>query len=522
VKVLIVESGGLDEEAEIDELSQFENIGAPRHMVPTRVRNRTFGGSSHTWSGRCTALDDIDYERRPWVPFSGWPIGPADLDRYLDRAAPEVGIVPRYYGDRFWSLVGQSPPNPDVDGELLKPYFWQFSSDDAAPQQAVHFGRRFISSAASNIRVLLHASVTHITTDDYGSQLKTIEATSLEGKRATIKSKVLILCAGGIENARLLLCSNRIVPEGVGNKNGLVGRFLMDHPRCEICEFDREICEFDIKRVQQILDRYGVYRPFGGGQHFRQGLALSASVQRKMELLNCVATIGLEDRYSDDPWDAVRRLRHSPEKRPLGDKMKDMWCIASQPGLIVEGLQNKLLHGKAPPFKVQRLAFYCDVEQRPDPESRISLSERKDRFGLPLPKIDWRIGEQEKLTVATLATLITQEFPRVGLPELTLAEWIRTGCHDQASFLDAAHPSGTTRMASDAREGVVDENCQIHDVDGIYIAGSSVFPTVGHANPTLMIVALALRLADRLKTNVFHSAASPRAIAESPSGPSLS
>jgi choline dehydrogenase-like flavoprotein len=58
---------------------------------------------------------------------------------------------------------------------------------------------------------------------------------------------------------------------------------------------------------------------------------------------------------------------------------------------------------------------------------------------------------------------------------------------------------GTTRMHADPRQGVVDVNCKVHGVDNLYIAGSSVFPTGGYANPTLTLVALALRLADRLK-----------------------
>ncbi len=70
---------------------------------------------------------------------------------------------------------------------------------------------------------------------------------------------------------------------------------------------------------------------------------------------------------------------------------------------------------------------------------------------------------------------------------------------DDVEILDMKHPSGTTRMSASPRTGVVDANCRVHGVENLYIAGSSVFPTVGHANPTLTIVALAARLAHHLR-----------------------
>jgi choline dehydrogenase-like flavoprotein len=113
---------------------------------------------------------------------------------------------------------------------------------------------------------------------------------------------------------------------------------------------------------------------------------------------------------------------------------------------------------------------------------------------------DQRPGEG----IATLGKLIVEQFSRIGFPVPRLADWITSGRHDEAKFVDAAHPTGGTRMAEDSHEGVVDANYQIHGVEGVFIAGSSVFPTGGHANPTQTIVALSIRLADRLKSQIFH------------------
>ena len=118
---------------------------------------------------------------------------------------------------------------------------------------------------------------------------------------------------------------------------------------------------------------------------------------------------------------------------------------------------------------------------------------------MPLLRIDWRIGELERRSVIRLNELVGSELRRAGLPEYAPNKHLSEDINWRSQFIDRAHPSGTTRMSDSPRQGVVDRNCKVHGVGGLYIAGSSVFPTAGHANPTLMIVALAIRLADWLK-----------------------
>lgn len=98
-----------------------------------------------------------------------------------------------------------------------------------------------------------------------------------------------------------------------------------------------------------------------------------------------------------------------------------------------------------------------------------------------------------------ITELMVEQLSRMGLEPPVLEDWVRDGAMFPQTFRDVAHPTGTTRMADDPACGVVDAQCQVHGVNGLFIGGSSVFPTAGHANPTQMIVALALRLADTLK-----------------------
>ena len=98
--------------------------------------------------------------------------------------------------------------------------------------------------------------------------------------------------------------------------------------------------------------------------------------------------------------------------------------------------------------------------------------------------------------------LLVGEFARLGLPAPQVVPAARPDSTDPLPLTDWAHPCGTTRMSADPRHGVVDRHCRVHGVDNLYIAGSSVFPTNGHVNPTLTVIALAVRLADTLRAGL--------------------
>jgi choline dehydrogenase-like flavoprotein len=150
---------------------------------------------------------------------------------------------------------------------------------------------------------------------------------------------------------------------------------------------------------------------------------------------------------------------------------------------------------------LKRVELHCILEQIPDPESRVTLSEDKfDALGMPLSKINWKVSEAERHTARRMTQLICEEFGHLGLPSPKINPWLDKPGDWASNCVEKAHPSGSTRMSDSPKHGVVDRNCQVHGVNGLFVSGSSVFPTSGAANPTLMIVAGALRLADWLKT----------------------
>jgi choline dehydrogenase-like flavoprotein len=499
-KVIVVESGGLQRNTEVDQINEIESIGWPRIMDQWLVRNRMLGGTSNTWAGRCAPLDEIDYQARDWVPHSGWPVGFDELTPYLDRSISHLGLaaIKGYIAENsFWTSAKRRRPAPRFDDKLLSPVFWQFSEDSGnSRRDVVNFGQRLLRNKACNINVILNATVTHLNTSPSGTAIESVDLRTATGERRKVSAPNVILCAGGIENARLLLVSNRAVPNGLGNRHDLVGRYLMDHLKGKIGGFDSRYA----KPLRSLFGRYLVKS--GNGRHwFHQGVRLSAVAQREQSLLNCALFLDEHEFVApDDPWMAIRRMIQGK-----GSLIGEGLSVASNAPFVAYGLYEYLVRNNSLPRKLTEVVIRCIVEQRPDPDSRVTLSYRTDKFGVPLSRINWRVSEQERKTVETTAMLFSSEVRRLGIAEFELENWIARAEGFPPHFLDIAHPTGTTRMSNDCRSGVVDLNCEVYGTNGLFIAGSSVFPTAGHANPTQMIVALAVRLADTLKRRVMNS-----------------
>ena len=138
-----------------------------------------------------------------------------------------------------------------------------------------------------------------------------------------------------------------------------------------------------------------------------------------------------------------------------------------------------------------------ESEQVPNAESRVTLLPEKDALGLNRVRLNWVLTDLERQSAVAVAKTFATEFGRLGLGRIKLDnEMLREDGSPRVHF--GYHQMGTTRMADDPLKGVVDRNCLIHGLSNIYAAGSSVFPTSGFMNPTLTIVALALRLSDHL------------------------
>ena len=146
---------------------------------------------------------------------------------------------------------------------------------------------------------------------------------------------------------------------------------------------------------------------------------------------------------------------------------------------------------------MHQVYFLCQAEQAPNPDSRVSLSQRRDEFGEPLPRVDWRLTKLDQSTAEVMLETAAQEFRRLGLGDVRAEPWL-AGPDWAAHVSDAFHPMGTTRMGTDPATSATDADGQVRGVEGLYAAGTSLFPAGGYVNPTLTLAALAIRLADHL------------------------
>lgn len=487
LKVLLVESGGgPGQDAFANGLNEIESVGSARVMDQDQVRNRGIGGSSQTWFGRCISLDPIDFECRDWLPYSGWPISLQELQPFIKRSVPYLGLGEGLYTGGFPADSKLSASLQSDKTPTARVVTWQFSSRSTIYSDYVRFGIRFRTLQAPNIVVLTHATITQIKTAEQGSRVERLEVTTPEGEKSSIIAHQIVLCGGGIENARLLLASNRSDPRGVGNQHDLVGRFFMDHPRTTVGTFTTEA-------APAVQREFGLFR-VASGVRVQCGLSLATDVQRKEQLLNCAAWT-TQHVADDDAWRSVRAVGLGNS----GSRLAAARVVARNADQLAIGLWNKFVRGENLTRRLKQLDLDVMVEQTPNPQSRIRLSKRLDATQVPLSEIDWKISEVEALTVIRLSHAVNATLSKAGLPECDLVDWVANKRVEDAVFRDAAHPLGATRMALRAEDGVVDPDCRVFGIENLYIAGSSVFPYGGHANPTLTIIALALRLADHLR-----------------------
>ena len=498
LRVTVLESGGTERQKETDALNEIESIGWPREMDQWLVRNRIAGGTSGTWGGRCAPFDEIDLEARDWIPYSGWPFKMDELIPYFDRGAKHLGLGAgsAFSDDRVWAYIGHKPPKLDLDEDKLLPMIWQISHDPIERTDRVRFGRH-LAGLGPNVTLVTNATALRINATESGTAVRAVEFADASGRRWSLPTSTVVVCAGGIENARLLLSSDDVMAQGLGNENDLVGRFLMDHPRASVARFQA-------KQGRAAMNRFGVFKSRAAdANRYHLGVRLSPAIQRSEQLPNCaIWVVAFNFGPDDPPWDSLKRfLTREANVR------QDLRAIMMNSDLLFRGLKDYFILHRGLPHKFDTIDLEAMCEQFPNPDSRITLSDRRDPLGMRMPRIDWRVSEEEARSMRRITELMLEQLSRMGLEPPVLAEWVRDGAMFPDTLRDIAHTIGTTRMADGPACGVVDAQCQVHGVHGLFVAGSSVFPTAGHANPTQMIVALAVRVADTLKER---AAALPR------------
>lgn len=457
--VCLLEGGGLQRDTDSQDLYRGQAVAPLADVYLHGSRLRYLGGTTNHWLGFCRPLDKIDLAPRPWVPHSGWPFSRETLDPFYRRAAEVCQVEDNFPPRR--PLTATPPPGSTGNDPTVGATYFQ-----ANP---VRFGKAYRKDLeeAANLRLLLHANLVHIQLDESGRRVDhLVVAASPERRpehRFRVRARAFVLALGGIENPRLLLLSKDRHRTGVGNANDLVGRFFMDHPVYSVASVCVRGETFFSKMPDDVPSPYPAF-------------VLTEEEQRRRRILNCSLSFGLVPEVED--------IRHQLLTQGAWE--------ALEPYLTQNSWKPSADSGDEQPLYFTR--FDIRPESRPDPENRVTLSDERDALSLPRARLRWLLGDLEVATVRQSFEAVAREAGAAGLGRFRLEPDILL----EQGYSPGFHHMGTTRMHDDPLQGVVDRDARVHGVQNLFVAGSSVFPTVGYANPTFTIVALALRLADHL------------------------
>jgi choline dehydrogenase-like flavoprotein len=478
--VALMEAGGLEFSEESQAVFAGESVGLTFPDLEV-ARLRYLGGSSGHWNGLCRALDEKDFLARPENPDAGWPIGKADLDPFADEVHEILDLVP--------IEDGAAAASSDAPGFHRIHYF------RSAPTR---FGEKYLAEleAAPEIALALHANLVDLRLND---TLDAVTGAVFKGYAAddagfTVTAATYALCCGGIENARLLLNFTGQAPAGIGNGNDLVGRYFNDHPGTP-----PPLGEIIFTRM-----------PPAEVQFFAPGEELTAELGTLPQLI---------------------RINHMQRRSlPFGKELaRSLQCAVPYADRLTEAVLGDRL--QCDTGGIEDWWLSRDTDRHPwgrvvhnsqaalNPDSRVTLSDETDAFGMRRVRLDWQTLPIDDHTIrenvlAFAGWLADSDIGRMRIYDWVLSEAPIETASAIGESMSSYHHMCTTRMSADPAKGVVDADCKVHGIANLYIGGSSVFASTGFENPTFTIVQLALRLGDHLGDHL--AAQAPAVPAEAP------
>lgn len=437
-QVLLLEGGDVSFSADSQDVYAGKTVGDP-YFELDQSRLRQLGGSSGHWTGWCRYLEDWDFHEKGRNRYSSWPIQKSDLDPYFDRARAVLDI----------SSIGANDP---YSADILSPHF-HYST--------VRFAEKFGDSIrkSEGIRCAIRSNLLEILTD--GNTVTGLRIADYAGSQKVVRAKAYVLACGGIENSRILLWNNEKSNGSLIKNASTLGTHWMEHPEANVGEAILTTQHFN-------FDEAGVCR-----------FAPTALMMEREGILDC----------------AIEVYEASAFHSKTGKIIRDLACIApNYSRWAIEMLGKSLVCGSP-----VRAAW----EQGPREDNRIVLSSDRDRFGIPRSELHWRKSDADLKTVRVMTQKVAELVAEKDIGRIRIDPWVLGGESEPAEKEPAGHHHmGGTRMGTDASQGVVDADCRVFGQPNLFVAGSSVFPSGGYANPTFTIVQLALRLSEKLATEV--------------------
>lgn len=473
--VVLLEAGEEQYTPDSQELYSGDSVGIPLPYGLMGSRLRFLGGSTNCWGGGCGELDEIDFIQRDWVEFSGWPILREELTFWYKKATQFLSLdypssKPSGFAPNYRAIKG-------MDTRCLSATPILRFKDD--------FKDRIERS--ERITLLTGANCTNLSFVGITGSVSGFVVESYGGVSCKVIGSQYILASGGIENARILLNSYEQT-ESALPRNDNTGRYFSDHPVAPSAT---------VLGYHDSVDRLGVASVFDRSQARNLNFpyfTVPFRVQEKERILNGAVQFGRVGVENHPSVNAAWRLMNAYKGNSSNFEYDDVKKVVSNPVRVFQAAMNRRSGSGT-----TRMAMRFQIEQSPNPESTISLSIDRDRFGLRKVKLDWNFTDLERRTVDVINFYVSKNLATEDQGILKLDRGLLSDRNKLPEDLRGGqHHSGATRMAATKDAGVVDSNLKVFEAENLYITGSSVFPTNGWVNPTLSIIAISIRLANHL------------------------
>lgn len=479
-RVVLLESGGDQLEAATQDLYRSDVVGQ-RHTGVHDGRFRTWGGTTTRWGGQVLELEPIDFARRNWIAGSGWSISKADLQSGYEIAIRLEGLADAKNSDAaLWREIGSEAPNL---GAAFEPYFTRWCPQ---PNFALLHGKDLLSD--TKLTVVLHANLVNLHVNEGKKRVQEAMFQSLSGHQTRIFAREFVLAIGTIETCRLLL--NLAAVQGSRwNPNGLVGCHFQDHVDCEVGTVQPiNKKRFAAAFTNVLLDGFKYHPKF----------RLTATEQERLGVLNVAGTVVFHD-STEEITGAVKATGRRLLRRAWGeiDCAQVVNLLKHLPLLLRQTWSYTVRH-RVYNSPAAALALRVHCEQQPDGASRIRLAEERDALSMRRVRLDWQISALELRTIRTFAEEAARALKAEGLATVTLVHDLQDDAALRLRCDDGLHHIGGAVMSSDPKRGVVDTDLRLHGVPNLSLCSAAVFQTGGYSNPTHTVLALAVRLAQRL------------------------
>lgn len=475
IAVHLLEAGGLELEALSQALYRTEMVFST-HRGATEGRFRMFGGSSTRWGGQILPFTSDILDPPAGSLTAAWPIEENEIARYYPAVEAILGVDPLPFSADLARAIAKPSPPPSADILVRFSKWAPFSKRNLAHTVGAE------ALAHRELTVFTHANVTSLLAATSGERICVANVLNYALEPFTFAASIFVICTGTIESSRLLLSS-----KDVPNRHDQIGRYFHDHLAYHAARFISPSRE-------EVLQWSGPFYVAGTTHSCKLEASIATRVrERLLAVMAHVVVIEPEDSGTAALRGLLRALQQGSFKKAFGQH--SVAAFRGSGDLIRLFLDSRFKKRRAVSKKAD-VYLSIDVEQAPNPENRIVLSNTEDGLGIPIAAIRWQVGEPEKDTAARYARIVRDYLSSAGITSLEWDPSVKG--QGPPPLADTYHMMGGLRTGNDQTVSVVDRQLAVHDLDNLYVASCAVFPSGGSSNPTFTLMALTLRLADHI------------------------